>query len=179
MQPGHNIESVLYSAGEISERVKELGKLITEAYSGKELILICPLKGSVIFFADLMREIKIPVEIDFMSVSSYNSSTISSGEVKILKDISTGIAEKHVLIIEDIIDTGLTLKEVKGIIEKRKPASLKICTLLNKPSRRIADIEPDWSGFVIPDKFVVGYGLDYGEKFRNLPYIGVLKTSNT
>ncbi len=131
------------------------------------------------FFSDIVREIKIPCEIDFMTVSSYNSNTVSSGEIKILKDLTENINGRHVLIIEDIIDTGLTLYNLKKMLSSRNPESLKICTLLDKPSRRIADIKGDYCGFVIPDKFVVGYGMDLNEKYRNLPFIGIYESENT
>lgn len=175
----HEIKKVLFSAEEIKTRVAELGKILTEDYKNKNLLLICPLKGSIMFFSDIVREIKIPCEIDFMTVSSYNSNTVSSGEIKILKDLTENINGRHVLIIEDIIDTGLTLYNLKKMLSSRNPESLKICTLLDKPSRRIADIKGDYCGFVIPDKFVVGYGMDLNEKYRNLPFIGIYESENT
>ena len=131
------------------------------------------------FFSDIVREIKIPCEIDFMTVSSYNCNTVSSGEIKVLKDLTENINGRHVLIIEDIIDTGLTLYNLKKMLSSRNPESLKICTLLGKPSRSIADIKGDYCGFVIPDKFVVGYGMDLNEKYRNLPFIGIYESENT
>lgn len=175
----HEIKKVLFSAEEIKTRVAELGKILTEDYKNKNPLLICPLKGSFMFFSDIAREIKIPCEIDFMTVSSYNSNTVSSGEIKILKDLTENINGRHVLIIEDIIDTGLTLYNLKKMLSSRNPESLKICTLLDKPSRRIADIKGDYCGFVIPDKFVVGYGMDLNEKYRNLPFIGIYESENT
>lgn len=175
----HKIKKVLFSAEEIKTRVAELGKILTEDYKNKNPLLICPLKGSIMFFSDIVREIKIPCEIDFMTVSSYNSNTVSSGEIKILKDLTENINGRHVLIIEDIIDTGLTLYNLKKMLSSRNPESLKICTLLDKPSRRIADIKGDYCGFVIPDKFVVGYGMDLNEKYRNLPFIGIYESENT
>lgn len=175
----HEIKKVLFSAEEIKTRVAELGKILTEDYKNKNPLLICPLKGSIMFFSDIVREIKIPCEIDFMTVSSYNSNTVSSGEIKILKDPTENINGRHVLIIEDIIDTGLTLYNLKKMLSGRNPESLKICTLLDKPSRRIADIKGDYCGFVIPDKFVVGYGMDLNEKYRNLPFIGIYESENT
>lgn len=175
----HEIKKVLFSAEEIKTRVAELGKFLTEDYKNKNPLLICPLKGSIMFFSDIVREIKIPCEIDFMTVSSYNSNTVSSGEIKILKDLTENINGRHVLIIEDIIDTGLTLYNLKKMLSSRNPESLKICTLLDKPSRRIADIKGDYCGFVIPDKFVVGYGMDLNEKYRNLPFIGIYESENT
>lgn len=175
----HEIKKVLFSAEEIKTRVAELGKILTEDYKNKNPLLICPLKGSIMFFSDIVREIKIPCEIDFMTVSSYNSNTVSSGEIKILKDLTENINGRHVLIIEDIIDTGLTLYNLKKMLSGRNPESLKICTLLDKPSRRIADIKGDYCGFVIPDKFVVGYSMDLNEKYRNLPFIGIYESENT
>lgn len=175
----HEIKKVLFSAEEIKTRVAELGKILTEDYKNKNPLLICPLKGSIMFFSDIVREIKIPCEIDFMTVSSYNSNTVSSVEIKILKDLTENINGRHVLIIEDIIDTGLTLYNLKKMLSSRNPESLKICTLLDKPSRRIADIKGDYCGFVIPDKFVVGYGMDLNEKYRNLPFIGIYESENT
>ena len=175
----HEIKKVLFSAEEIKTRVAELGKILTEDYKNKNPLLICPLKGSIMFFSDIVREIKIPCEIDFMTVSSYNSNTVSSGEIKILKDLTENINGRHVLIIEDIIDKGLTLYNLKKMLSSRNPESLKICTLLDKPSRRIADIKGDYCGFVIPDKFVVGYGMDLNEKYRNLPFIGIYESENT
>ncbi|MDE6102960.1 MAG: hypoxanthine phosphoribosyltransferase [Oscillospiraceae bacterium] len=175
----HEIKKVLFSAEEIKTRVTEMGKTLTEDYKNKNPLLICPLKGSFMFFSDIAREIKIPCEIDFMAVSSYNSNTVSSGEIKILKDLTENINGRHVLIIEDIIDTGLTLYNLKKMLSSRNPESLKICTLLDKPSRRIADITGDYCGFVIPDKFVVGYGMDLNEKYRNLPFIGIYEPKNT
>ena len=175
----HEIKKVLFSAEEIKTRVAELGKILTEDYKNKNPLLICPLKGSIMFFSDIVREIKIPCEIDFMTVSSYNSNTVSSGEIKILKDLTENINGRHVLIIEDIIDTGLTLYNLKKMLSGRNPESLKICTLLDKPSRRIAEIKGDYCGFVIPDKFVVGYGMDLNEKYRNLPFIGIYESENT
>ena len=175
----HEIKKVLFSAEEIKTRVAELGKILTEDYKNKNPLLICPLKGSIMFFSDIVREIKIPCEIDFITVSSYNSNTVSSGEIKILKDLTENINGRHVLIIEDIIDTGLTLYNLKKMLSSRNPESLKICTLLDKPSRRIADIKGDYCGFVIPDKFVVGYGMDLNEKYRNLPFIGIYESENT
>ena len=175
----HEIKKVLFSAEEIKTRVAELGKILTEDYKNKNPLLICPLMGSIMFFSDIVREIKIPCEIDFMTVSSYNSNTVSSGEIKVLKDLTENINGRHVLIIEDIIDTGLTLYNLKKMLSSRNPESLKICTLLDKPSRRIADIKGDYCGFVIPDKFVVGYGMDLNEKYRNLPFIGIYESENT
>lgn len=170
-----NLDEVLLSKEEIDEKVKELGKMLAKEYAGKRPLLICVLKGALIFVADLARAMNIPLEVDFMAVSSYGVSTKSSGVVRILKDLETGIEGRHVLIVEDIIDTGLTLKYLIENLKSRKPASIKICTLLDKPSRRRVQLQPDFSGFEIPDKFVIGYGLDFSEIYRNLPFIGVLK----
>lgn len=169
------LEDTLLSSETIAARVKELGAEITKDYHGKELIVIGILKGALPFMADLIREIKLPLKYDLMAVSSYGVSTKTSGAVQILKDIEMGVEGEHVLVVEDIIDTGLTLNYLVGNLLSRKPASLKICTLLDKPNRREVDITPKYNGFTIPDRFVVGYGLDYAERFRNLPMIGVLK----
>lgn len=167
----------LISSREIQEKISELASQVDRDYSGKNPLLICVLKGAVIFLADFMRCLTIPVEIDFMAVSSYGASTKSSGVVRILKDLDTGIEGRHVIIVEDIIDTGLTLKYLAENLLTRGPASLKIVTLLDKPDRREVDIEPDYCGFRIPDKFVVGYGLDFNESYRQLPQVSVLKDS--
>lgn len=168
---------VLYSAVEVQSKVRKLGLKITEDYCGKELIIIGILKGAFVFMADLIREVDLPVELDFMDVSSYGASTRSSGEVKIIKDLDNSIQDKHVLIVEDIVDTGLTLKYIVEILKKRGPRSVKICCLLDKPSRRKSDIRPDYYGYSIEDNFVVGYGLDYNEKYRNYPAVCILKPS--
>ena len=169
-----DLDSILYTPEAITKRIKELGKEITESYQGKDLVLIGILKGAVPFVADLMRAIEIPLEYDFMAVSSYGASTKSSGTVRFLKDLDIGIENRDVIIVEDIVDTGLTLHYLVENLRSRKPKSLKICTLLDKPSRRKAEISSDYNGFEIPDVFVVGYGLDYAGKYRNLPCIGVL-----
>lgn len=168
------IKSVLISREAISEKTKELGKRISEDYEGKELVLVGVLKGGFVFLADLMREITIPVDMDFMAVSSYGNSTKSSGVVRILKDIDINITNKHVLIVEDLVDTGLTLKHLKELLNTRGPLSVKICTALDKPSRRKVDIQVEYEGIVIPDEFVVGYGLDCAGKYRNLPDVCTL-----
>ncbi|EEG76640.1 hypoxanthine phosphoribosyltransferase [Dethiobacter alkaliphilus] len=168
------VEKVLLDQAAIKEKVAELGRQISEDYQDKELLMICVLKGAVIFLADLMREISIPVSIDFMAVSSYGASTESSGVVRILKDLDCSIENRHCLIVEDIIDSGLTLKYLEENLMSRQPASLKIVTLLDKPERRRVDIKPDYCGFRIPDEFVVGYGLDFDENYRHLPEICVL-----
>ncbi|MFQ6058074.1 MAG: hypoxanthine phosphoribosyltransferase [Anaerolineae bacterium] len=170
-----DVAEILITAEEIQAKTAELGKQISEDYRGQDLLLVCILKGGMMFLADLMRTITIPHEIDFMAVSSYGASTESSGVVRILMDLETNIQGRNVLIVEDIIDTGRTLKYITENLKTRRPASLRICTLLNKPARRTIDIPLDYVGFEIPDKFVIGYGLDYGQIYRNLPFIGVLK----
>ncbi|MBQ3008696.1 MAG: hypoxanthine phosphoribosyltransferase [Oscillospiraceae bacterium] len=171
----NDIRDVLITEEEIREIVKELGKKITEDYKDKNLFLITVLKGAVLFLGDLMRAIECPCEIEFMVTSSYGSGTVSSGNVKIVKDIDVPLDDKDVLIVEDILDTGLTLSFLIELLKNRNPKSIEICTLLDKPSRRVAEIEAKYTGREIPDEFVVGYGLDYDEKYRNLPFIGVLK----
>ena len=169
------IERVLISEEELKEKVHMLGKQISEDYKGKNLLLVSVLKGSVIFMADLMRAITIPAQIDFMSVSSYGSGVKTSGVVKIIKDLDVSIEEKDILIVEDILDSGKTLYYLRDMLSARKPKSFRICTLLDKPERREADISADYFGFRVPNDFVVGYGLDCDEKYRNLPFVGVLK----
>ncbi len=170
-----DIERVLVSEEELKAKVRELGAQITRDYQGKNLLMVSVLKGSVIFMADLMRAIDLPCTIDFMCVSSYGSGTKTSGVVKIIKDLDTDLHGKDLLIVEDILDSGKTLHYITHMLADRGTASIRIATLLDKPERRSAPLTPDYSGFVIPDKFVVGYGLDYDERYRNLPYIGVLK----
>ena len=170
-----DIERVLLSEEQLQQRVRELGEEISKEYAGKEILMIGVLRGAVMFMADLARAIAVPVMIDFMAVSSYGTSTSSSGRVRILKALDEEVAGKHVLIVEDIIDSGLTLSYLVDNIKSRQPASVRICTLLNKPERRKVDLEVNYNGFVVPDEFVVGYGLDYAEKYRNLPFIGILK----
>lgn len=169
------IDRILITEKELKKKIASLGKEITADYRGKDLLVIGILKGAAPFLADLIREIKLPLRYDFMAVSSYGSSSRSSGTVRILKDLDSGVEDKHILIVEDIVDTGLTLKYLKENLQRRHPLSLKVVTLLDKPERREVHIQPDYNGFVIPNEFVVGYGLDYKECFRNLPYIGVLK----
>jgi hypoxanthine phosphoribosyltransferase len=169
------ISKVLIDRDSLQKRVAELGRQITNDYLGKKLLVIGIFKGAVPFLADLIREIKIPLQYDFMAVSSYGSSAVSSGAVRILKDLDTSVEDRHIIIVEDIVDTGLTLKYLKENLARRHPLSLKIVTLLDKPERRKVDVNPDYNGFVIPNEFVVGYGLDFNENFRNLPYVGVLK----
>ena len=166
---------VLLSEDEIREKVRELGGKITADYKNSNLMLVTVLKGAVVFLADLMRQIDVPAEIDFMVGSSYGSGVKSSGVVKIVKDLDVPLAGKDILIVEDILDSGLTLSYIKELLESRGPRSIRIATLLDKPSRRKVDLQADYIGFSVPDEFVIGYGLDYDEKYRNLPYIGILK----
>lgn len=172
-----DIDRVLISEDELSKIVKELGAKITEDYKDKNLLLISILKGSVTFMADLMREINVPCNIDFMAVSSYGSGTKSSGVVKIIKDLDSSIEGKDLLIVEDILDSGRTLNYIKEILLARNPKSIRICTLFDKPERRDVNLYADYIGSKVPNEFIVGYGLDYNEYYRNLPYIGVLKES--
>lgn len=173
----NDIEKVLLSEDELKEIIKRLGKEITEDYKDKNLLVVSVLKGSVMVMADLLREIKLPLRIDFMSVSSYGSGTTTSGTVKIIKDLDINLAGYDLLIVEDILDSGVTLSNLKEILLTRGPASVKICTLLDKPERRKANVVADYVGAQIPDAFVVGYGLDYDEKYRNLSYVGILSPS--
>lgn len=167
---------VMYSAEQIAARIKELGAELTREYEGKDLVLVGILKGSCLFLADLMREVDLPLKIDFMAVSSYKDGTQSSGDVEILKDLTNPIRDKHVLIVEDIVDTGLTLTRLVEILGSRGAASIKIASFLDKPEPRIKkELVVDYKGFVIPNKFVVGYGLDAAGRYRNLPFIGVVK----
>ncbi len=170
-----DIKAVLYSEQQLHDKITEIGKQISEDYKDKNLMLVSVLKGSVVFMADLMRAITIPCEIDFMSVSSYGNKTDSNGTVRILKDLDRDIAGYDLLIVEDILDSGMTLSYIKEILLARKPHSIRVCTLLDKPERRKSDIYADYSGFEVPNEFVVGYGLDFAQKYRNLPFIGVLK----
>ncbi len=170
-----DVGEVLITSKDIKGKTAELAHQIMADYQGRDLLLVCILKGGLMFLADLMRQIDLPLEIDFMAVSSYGDSTESSGVVRILMDLETNIQGRNVLIVEDIIDTGRTLNYIIQNLRTRHPASLKICTLLNKTARRVLDIPVHYVGFEIPDKFVIGYGLDYGEIYRNLPFVGVLK----
>lgn len=170
-----DISEVLVGEAAIQQRVRELGELICREYTGKDLLLVSVLKGSIIFMADLIRAIHIPHEIDFMATSSYGAGTSTSGVVRILKDLNQSIEGRNVVLVEDIIDSGNTLNYLVRILQERQPASLRIMTLLDKPERREVDIHVDWVGFSIPNEFVVGYGLDYNEIYRNLPFIGVLR----
>ncbi len=170
----NDVLKVLVSEDDIKVKVAELGKKISEDYKNKNLLMISVLKGSVVFMADLMRSIDIPLRIDFMSVSSYGAGVKTTGVVKIIKDLDIDISGYDLLIVEDILDSGLTLQYITEILEQRNPRSIKLCTLLDKPERRKVDLSPDYKCFTIPDEFVIGYGLDYDEKYRNLPFIGVL-----
>jgi len=170
-----DIEEILFTKEEIKKRIKILGKQISKDYKGRFPLLVCILRGAFMFLSDLSREVQIPMSIDFMAISSYGGNTESTGQVRILKDLDTSIEGRHVLIIEDIVDTGLTMDAVTRLLRTRKPKSLRICTLLDKKERRKISIKADYYGFRIPNKFVIGYGLDYKEKYRNLPFIGVLK----
>ncbi len=170
-----DIQEVLFTQEELEKRVRELAAQITADYQGKEIILISVLRGSFIFMADLCRSIDLDCTVDFMAVSSYGGGTSSTGQVQITKDLSGDISGKHVIVVEDILDSGNTLSYLLKLLEQRKPASIRLCTLLDKPERRTKPVEVSYSGFTIPDAFVVGYGLDYAEHYRGLPYIGILK----
>ncbi len=172
----NDIAKILISPEQLQQRVAELGEAISRDYTGKDLLLVCILKGGVVFLSDLIRTIRIPHAIDFMAISSYGGArTESSGVVRILMDLNTSIENRNVLIVEDIIDTGHTLSHIVDLLKTRDPQSLRICTLLNKPSRREVPVKVDYIGFDIPNEFVVGYGLDFNEVYRNLPFVGVLK----
>jgi hypoxanthine phosphoribosyltransferase len=166
---------VLISKEEVDKKIREMGERISKDYEGKEIHLVCVLKGGVFVTCELAKNITVPLSLDFMSVSSYGDGTVSSGRVKIIKDLDDSIEGKDVLIVEDIIDSGNTLKYLIDLLNSRKPNSIKICTLLDKPERRTSDVYVEYVGFQIPDKFVVGYGLDHAQKLRNLPYIGVIE----
>lgn len=168
---------VLISEEEVDARIRELGEKISKEYEGKQIHLICVLKGGVFFMCELAKRITVPVSMDFMRVGSYGDGTKSSGVVRLAKDLDESIENKEVLIVEDIIDSGNTLYYLMDVLRQRKPASLRLCTLLDKPDRRVKDVHVDWTGFEIPDEFVVGYGLDYAQKYRNLPYIGVVEVA--
>ena len=165
---------ILVQPDDLQRRVRELGAQITEEYAGKDLLLVCVLKGAVFFLSDLMRQVDVPCEVDFMAVASYGSATESSGVVRIIKDLDTPIEGRDVLIVEDIVDSGLTLQYLRRSLETRRPASLEVCALLTKPDRRAVEVPARYVGFEIPDKFAVGYGLDHAEKYRNLPYVAAL-----
>lgn len=167
--------NILLSEEEVDKRIKEIGDMISKDYEGKEIHLVCVLKGGSFFMCELAKSITVPVSLDFMSVSSYGGDTKSSGIVKIVKDLDEPLEGKNVLVVEDIIDSGRTLSYLLEMLKDRKPESIKLCTLLDKPDRRVVDVDIDYTAFQVPDKFVVGYGLDYDQKYRNLPYIGVVE----
>lgn len=166
---------VMLTEEEVDAKIQEIGERITRDYAGKQVHLVCVLKGGSFFMCELAKRIQLPVSLDFMSVSSYGSDTKSSGVVKIIKDLDEPLAGKEVIVIEDIVDSGRTLSYLMKILESRGPKSLALCTLLDKPERRVIDVKVDYTGFEIPDEFVVGYGLDYDQRYRNLPYIGVVE----
>ncbi len=175
MGMNEDVGEILIPAEQIAQIVERMGKQISKDYQGKDLIMISVLKGSLIFMADLMRAIDVPCSIDFLSVTSYGAGTSTTGEVRILKDLDISLEGKDVLVVEDILDSGMTLSFLLKSLQARHPKSIKLCTLLDKPERRRVDIKADYVGVQVPDKFIVGYGLDYAEKYRNLPYIAVLK----
>ena len=172
-----DVKEILFSEEQLKDRVAEIAAQIDRDYAGKELMLVSVLRGSFIFMADLVRAITVPCTVDFMAVSSYGAGTVSSGQVQITKDLSEDITGRHLLVVEDILDSGNTLSYLLEVLRARKPASIRLCTLLYKPERRVKPVQLDYTGFTIPDAFVVGYGLDYDEHYRNLPYIGVLRPS--
>ncbi|MBR6451933.1 MAG: hypoxanthine phosphoribosyltransferase [Lachnospiraceae bacterium] len=167
--------SVLLDEEKVDARIREIGEQISRDYQGRSVHLVCVLKGGTFFMCELAKRITVPVTLDFMSVSSYGNDTKSSGVVRIVKDLDESISDKHVIVVEDIVDSGNTLSYLLTILKERGPASLALCTLLDKPDRRVVDVAVDYTGFEIPDHFVVGYGLDYAQKYRNLPYIGVVE----
>lgn len=171
----NDIQEVLFSEQQLADKVAELGARISADYEGKNPLVVSVLKGSYVFMADLTRQISIPCNVDFMAVSSYGAGTKTTGEVQIIKDIGSKIDGRHLIIVEDILDSGVTLSFLMKVLKARGAASIRLCTLLSKPERRKVDVPVDYLGFEIPDAFVVGYGLDYAEKYRNLPYIGILK----
>ena len=166
---------VLLTEEEVDKRIQEIGEQISKDYEGKQVHLVCVLKGGSFFMCELAKRITVPVSLDFMSVSSYGGDTKSSGVVKIVKDLDEALQDKNVIVVEDIVDSGRTLSYLLEMLQDRKPASLRLCTLLDKPERRVTDVKVDYTGFNIPDEFVVGYGLDYDQRYRNLPYIGVVE----
>lgn len=170
-----DVETILFNEEALAKRVHELGEEISKDYAGEEVLLIGILKGASVFLSDLIRQIRIPAYIDYMVVSSYGNSAETSGIVRIIKDLEENIEGKNIIIVEDIIDTGLTLAYLKQYLLSRNPKSLKICTLLDKPARREKEITVDYKGFEVPDEFIIGYGIDYAEKYRNLPFVGLLK----
>ncbi len=169
------VKEVLCTEQQLQEKIAELGAAITKDYQGKDLLMVSILKGSVMVMADLMRAVDLPMQIDFMNVSSYGAGTETKGSVKILKDLDVDIKGKNLLIVEDILDSGVTLHNLMNMLQQRNPASIEICALFSKPSRRKVDVKAKYIGYEIPDAFIVGYGLDYDEEFRNLPYVGILK----
>lgn len=171
----NDLQKILIDKEKLQNRIVELGQEISNDYRGKDLLVICVLKGAVLFMADLVQNIDIPLEMDFMAVSSYGNSTHSSGVVRIIKDLDASIENKDLLIVEDIVDSGLTLSYLMDLLKSRGIKSIKVCSLLEKPENKISKVNVDYIGFQVPDEFVVGYGLDYAQKYRNLPYIGVLK----
>ena len=171
------LEKVLFSKEQLAKRIKELAAQLDKDYAGKTPLMVAILKGSVMFFTDLIREMTLPLEIDFMSISSYGSGVKSSGEEKMIKDLDNKIEGKDVIIVEDIVDSGYTMKYLTHLLEARNPSSIKICALLDKPSRRETDVAVDYKGFEVGNEFVVGYGLDYAARYRNIPFIGILKRS--
>lgn len=175
MSQSNDILQVLLTEEQLKAKCAEMGAQITKDYQGKNLLLVTVLKGAVVYLADLMRCIDLPCAIDFMVVSSYGSGVKTSGVVKIVKDLDQDLSGKDILIVEDILDSGMTLSYLKGLLQGCNPASIRIATLLDKPSRRKVDLQADYVGYEVPDEFVVGYGLDYGEQYRNLPYVGILK----
>lgn len=170
-----DIKEVLFSQEKLAHIVENMGKCISRDYEGKNLLMVSILKGSVVFMTDLMRAVTVPCSIDFMSVSSYGSGVKTSGVVKIIKDLDIDLKGWDVLVVEDILDSGLTLSYILEILQAREPKSIHLCTLFDKPDRRTADVKADYVGTVVPDEFIVGYGLDYAEKYRNLPFVGILK----
>jgi hypoxanthine phosphoribosyltransferase len=172
---GYEVDSILITEDQLKQKVKELGTQIREDFQDENLVLIIVLKGAFVFAADLIRELNTGVTVDFVSASSYGNQTVTTGKVRLLKDIDVNITDKHVVLVEDIIDTGLTLSFLKEHFQLHKPRSMKICTLLDKPERRQIDLKADYVGFEIPDTFIIGYGIDYAENYRNLPYIATMK----
>ncbi len=170
-----DLEEVLFTEEQIQSAVEQLGERLSTDYEGKNPLFICVLKGAVMFMADLVKHVTIPMEMDFMATSSYGESSKSSGVVRILKDLDGSIEGRHVVIVEDIVDTGLTLKYLRDVLERRQAASVRIVALFDKPEGRSVNIMPDYYGFTVPNQFIVGYGLDYAEQYRNLPYVGILK----
>ncbi len=167
--------SVLLTEEEVDRKIQEIGEQISKDYAGEQVHLVCVLRGGAFFMCELAKRITVPVSLDFMSVSSYGGDTKSSGVVKIVKDLDDSLAGKHVIVVEDIVDSGRTLSYLLEMLKDRGPKSMKLCTLLDKPDRRVVDVQVDYTGFQIPDEFVVGYGLDYDQKYRNLPYIGIVE----